>query len=339
MRPRTILPLLLAAVGATSTPGSAQIYVTRFDDAAGWTFEQCGCGPRFAVDATPPFLGPRDECPSAGDVPSFFSSPFSLNFNNGSDIADVLKKDGTWGRATSPPMDISGAWSPVASFWSAWCHEPGCDYDIRTLEVSNDGFQTLLLALCLDETAGPAGEWEQIQVPLEPAWGTIQLRFRFSTIDPWYNYGSGWFVDDLFVADCAPPPEVYCTAAPNSVSGAGASIAYVGSIDLADDSVVLEATGLPPGQLTLFLYGPSQAAFPAGNGFFCLGSPFYRLYPASPANGAGIAAKLVDVSSPPTPAAQVLPGSTWNFQNWYRDPAGGGALFNFSDGVQVTFCR
>lgn len=51
------------------------------------------------------------------------------------------------------------------------------------------------------------------------------------------------------------------------------------------------------------------------------------------------AAKLVDVASPPIPADQILPGSTWSFQNWDRDPSGGGTLFDFSDAVEVTFCR
>jgi len=34
----------------------------------------------------------------------------------------------------------------------------------------------------------------------------------------------------------------------------------------------------------------------------------------------------------------VNPFSTWNFQFWYRDPLGGPAGFNFSDGLEVMFC-
>lgn len=30
--------------------------------------------------------------------------------------------------------------------------------------------------------------------------------------------------------------------------------------------------------------------------------------------------------------------STWNLQFWYRDPLGGFTGFNFSDGIEVTFC-
>jgi len=31
-------------------------------------------------------------------------------------------------------------------------------------------------------------------------------------------------------------------------------------------------------------------------------------------------------------------GEAWRFQFWYRNPAGGGAGFNLSDALLVTFC-
>jgi hypothetical protein len=33
----------------------------------------------------------------------------------------------------------------------------------------------------------------------------------------------------------------------------------------------------------------------------------------------------------------IQPGTSWNFQFWYRDPAGGGAGFNLSDAVMIPF--
>jgi hypothetical protein len=33
------------------------------------------------------------------------------------------------------------------------------------------------------------------------------------------------------------------------------------------------------------------------------------------------------------------PGTSWNFQFWYRNPAGGGAGFNLSDALHVDFAQ
>jgi hypothetical protein len=38
------------------------------------------------------------------------------------------------------------------------------------------------------------------------------------------------------------------------------------------------------------------------------------------------------------PASDIAVGTTWYFQLWYQDPAAGGAGFNLSDGLSVTFC-
>ena len=53
--------------------------------------------------------------------------------------------------------------------------------------------------------------------------------------------------------------------------------------------------------------------------------------------GLFIARALLD-AAPPNPSGQVAVGETWNFQFLYRDLAGGGALFNLTDGLGVTFC-
>jgi len=46
----------------------------------------------------------------------------------------------------------------------------------------------------------------------------------------------------------------------------------------------------------------------------------------------------LDITNPPEASGQIFAGSTWNFQFWYRDPLGGPAGFNFSDGLEVPFC-
>ena len=44
----------------------------------------------------------------------------------------------------------------------------------------------------------------------------------------------------------------------------------------------------------------------------------------------------MDYAQPP--ADLFVPGSTWNLQAWFRDPVAGGAAFDLSDGLGLTFC-
>ena len=72
-----------------------------------------------------------------------------------------------------------------------------------------------------------------------------------------------------------------------------------------------------------------------GNGYRCVGGSVYRLS-AQAANSFGEADRLLDLAHMPN--GQIVPGQPWNFQFWYRNPAGGGAGFNLSNGLSVTFC-
>ena len=76
-------------------------------------------------------------------------------------------------------------------------------------------------------------------------------------------------------------------------------------------------------------------------GSLCLGSPFGRLVGGmilnSGATGAVNIAADLTVMPQPTGAVVVLPGETWSFQAWYRDPQAGAAGFDLSDGLTVTF--
>jgi hypothetical protein len=56
-----------------------------------------------------------------------------------------------------------------------------------------------------------------------------------------------------------------------------------------------------------------------------------RLNPPALAAG-GSATREVDLT-----AFAITSGVTKRFQCWFRDPAGGGAFFNLSDGLEVTF--
>lgn len=74
-----------------------------------------------------------------------------------------------------------------------------------------------------------------------------------------------------------------------------------------------------------------------GNGFQCVsGSALYR-FPAGSSSASGSLVHAPDLAAPPIPSGAILPGSTWCFQAWYRDPAAGGASFNLSNGLSIAF--
>ncbi|MCB9916604.1 MAG: FG-GAP repeat protein [Planctomycetes bacterium] len=124
----------------------------------------------------------------------------------------------------------------------------------------------------------------------------------------------------------------YCTAAPNS-AGAGMHITGVGSPSVSAPFFLTVAGG-PANQPGLFFYGPNQVSVPFGNGFRCIGGTLVRLNVQALSAG-GSANRLLDFPNLPVP---ITANSTWNFQFWYRDPAGGGAFYNLSDGLHVSFC-
>ena len=39
-----------------------------------------------------------------------------------------------------------------------------------------------------------------------------------------------------------------------------------------------------------------------------------------------------------SPLSNVQAGDTHHFQLWYRDPAAGGANYNLTDALEITFC-
>ena len=147
----------------------------------------------------------------------------------------------------------------------------------------------------------------------------------------WALAGGGGFMEimpDEFIIHGAAQGTNYCTATPNSTGMAG-SLSASGLTSLAANTLTLEATGLPdePG---VFFFGTSQTQVPFGNGFRCVDFPVVRLNPPVVASG-GTATSNVDI-----PTAGIGLGAH-DFQFWYRDPAGGGAGFNLTDGLEIVF--
>ena len=143
----------------------------------------------------------------------------------------------------------------------------------------------------------------------------------------------------LVAGYCRPAPTNYCVGAPNSAGG-GAEMGFEGSWNLSGAGFALVAEACPPNHFGLFFYSTTQAQSPFGNGWLCVAPAFYRLWPAVDTGSFGRVVRSLDFDEPPlaSGAGMAAPGVTLNFQFWFRDVPAGGAFFNLSDGLSVTFC-
>jgi hypothetical protein len=141
---------------------------------------------------------------------------------------------------------------------------------------------------------------------------------------------------EIAIQEPAPGPGIlgtsYCVSTPNSTGGA-AIITATGSDSVAAQNVTLTATPVP-NQPGIFYFGPNQIQIAFGNGFRCVGGTTVRLAPNT-ASG-NVLTRVLDFNSAPV-MGTIVGNTTWNFQAWYRDPAGGGAGFNLSDAVEIPF--
>ncbi|MCP3919709.1 MAG: hypothetical protein GY711_29600 [bacterium] len=140
--------------------------------------------------------------------------------------------------------------------------------------------------------------------------------------------------DEVVLMENTCPALNFCTPIANS-TGVAAIASMTGSCAIAENDFQIHA-GPVPDNFGLIFYGLfTTNGTPVGNGNLCLSNPVYRSDVAL-ATG-GLLTVPIDLDDPPVPAATILPGSTWDFQAVYRDVSAGGAEFNFSDGLAVTF--
>jgi len=138
--------------------------------------------------------------------------------------------------------------------------------------------------------------------------------------------------------ECQCTGSSFCSSGANS-TGQAAQISATGCNSVAADDLVLQAGPVPAGEPGLFYYGPNELNITFGNGVRCVGGPsgqVFRLFPILTASSGGTFTRPLNIAGLPT-GGEIDPGTTWKFQAWFRDPAGGGAGFDLSDGLSVTF--
>jgi hypothetical protein len=130
---------------------------------------------------------------------------------------------------------------------------------------------------------------------------------------------------------CGPIGTTYCTATANS-TGAPADLSAWCSASSSAGSLTLEAAPVPD-QSGIFFHGTSQTQIPFGNGFLCTAGGIVR---GSVVTAVGGLATYEYDNSDAEHWLSAFTGTTRNFQYWYRDPAGGGAFFNTSNGISIA---
>ncbi|MCP3920791.1 MAG: hypothetical protein GY711_35135 [bacterium] len=134
--------------------------------------------------------------------------------------------------------------------------------------------------------------------------------------------------------------EKYCTAEVNS-TGVPASINALGSADVADADLTLRVEELPLQQFGIFLMSETRTFVPAfggGDGNLCVGPQGLALTSfIQSRDQTGVVVFAVPFEGLPG-GTTIEPGSTWNFQYWFRDrnPA---PTSNLSDAIEVRFCE
>lgn len=163
----------------------------------------------------------------------------------------------------------------------------------------------------------------------------VEIRWPTGTVQHWYNLQVD--VEHVLV-EGTPIGVNYCgPAVPNS-TGVPAELRAYGSTLVADGSLVLQATHVPPDKFGYFLLGSTMgfSTPPGSQGDLCIGSPIGRFLAEVRSSGpSGELHITVDLSNLPLFGA-VTPGDTWHFQAWFRDlhPS---STSNLTDGVSVTF--
>lgn len=131
---------------------------------------------------------------------------------------------------------------------------------------------------------------------------------------------------------CDDPGVPYCPSELNSTGVAG-QLDITGSSSVSLNNMVLHAKGLPVGVPAQFFFGFNSQRAPLGDGWLCVETP---LGPSSDlifVNGLGEASIDVDFGR-----LSLLASDTVYVQCAYRDPLGGTAGYNFTDGMLITLC-
>jgi choice-of-anchor B domain-containing protein len=260
----------------------------------------------------------------------------------------------------SPLWDLSTAQDPVLSFWmfvNIGEGNPSPSDHTRVQASNNGGISWITIENMIHPKPETQGMWIYHHYHLAEHISLAQpLRVRIRANDLNIDSTVEAAVDDLRLTDlgcgcpdgnplpdCGCSRNTYCTAAPHS-AGPGTNISSTGSLSHSFNDFSLIAQGGPPNQFALFFYAGGQTNTPFGDGNLCVasnGSGIHRLSPPQQLSSSGSLTRALDYTTPPLSSGPgaASPGTTWNYQLWFRDPSGPlGTGFNLSDALSATIC-
>jgi hypothetical protein len=126
----------------------------------------------------------------------------------------------------------------------------------------------------------------------------------------------------------------------NSFGTGGGVLSASGVANLANDTLVLHATGLPPTTSVLFFQGTSPTATVFGDGIRCVGGNVVRLGTKVSAAGAANFGHGIG-ADPDISVRGLIPagGGLYRYQAWYRNAAAycTPSTFNLTNGIAIQW--
>jgi subtilisin family serine protease len=160
--------------------------------------------------------------------------------------------------------------------------------------------------------------------------------FHVRAVDKAGNAGSAAHSGPYFLGEAKVTN--YCNSNLNS-TGMMAHLGTQGPVCLANDQFTLHTINVPLNQWGHYFFGVNKANVPffgGSQGILCVGGPIIRFIKDVKNSGsAGTITLSPDMNDLPN-GANFLPGSTWNFQLWYRDKNPGNTS-NTSNAIEVIW--
>ncbi len=127
-------------------------------------------------------------------------------------------------------------------------------------------------------------------------------------------------------------------------TGSGGVLNATGSTDYVMDDLVLTASNLPANTPVIWIQAPAATRQVLRDGLLCLSPGGLKIIrvatqASSPAGVATLGPGIIQMSiDNPVAVAEIMPGSTWYFQAYYRDSASScGGSANLTNAASATF--